>query len=72
MPRLDPISHTDLILRLRRLGFRGPFAGGKHQYMSKEDVRLILPNPHHSDIGKGLLARILREAGIDREDWEKL
>jgi predicted RNA binding protein YcfA (HicA-like mRNA interferase family) len=72
MPRLGPIRRADLIFYLRRLGFQGPFAGGRHDYMSKKDVRLILPNPHHSDIGKGLLLRIPREAGIDREDWEKL
>lgn len=51
--------------------FQGPFAGGEHKYMSKGEVRLILPNPHQSDIGKNLLARILREAGIDREEWKK-
>ena len=72
MLRLGPIKRTDLIFYLRRLGFQSPFVGGKHKYMSKEDVRLILPNPHQSDIGKGLLARILREAGIDRGDWEGL
>jgi hypothetical protein len=40
--------------------------------MSKGEVSLILPNPHQSDIGKNLLARVLREAGIDRGEWKKL
>ncbi len=28
-----------------------------------------VPNPHRSDISVGLLAKILRDAGIDRDDW---
>ena len=33
---------------------------------------LVLPNPHRRDISSELLARILRQAGVSREDWEKL
>jgi len=40
--------------------------------MAKADLRLVLPNPHQSDIGTELLTRLLRQAGIGREDWEKL
>jgi hypothetical protein len=31
--------------------------------------RLILPNPHRAEIGVDLLVRILRQAGITREEW---
>lgn len=31
-----------------------------------------IPNPHQGDISRGLLTRILRQAGISREEWEKL
>jgi hypothetical protein len=30
-----------------------------------------VPNPHQGDIGKDLLARILRQGGISRDEWEK-
>ncbi len=40
--------------------------------MIKGDVTLRLPNPHRGDIGMELLSRILRQARIDRETWEKL
>jgi len=72
MPRFGPIKRRDLIACLRQLGFTGPFAGGKHQFMLKAEISLTLPNPHQSDIGPGLLSRILRQAGIDRADWERL
>ena len=40
--------------------------------MNKGDVTLTVPNPHRGDIGRELLARILRQAGITREQWEQL
>lgn len=72
MPKLGPIKRRDLIRYLRELGFEGSYAGGKHQYMVKGEVKLVIPNPHHSDISRDLLIRILRQAKIDRNEWEKL
>jgi len=40
--------------------------------MVKGDITLRIPNPHQKDIGKELLARILKQAEIEREVWEKL
>lgn len=72
MPRFGPIKRQDLIRYLRMLGFAGPYSGGKHQFMIRDNRTLRLPNPHQSNIGKELLIRVLRQAGIDKEDWEKL
>jgi predicted RNA binding protein YcfA (HicA-like mRNA interferase family) len=72
MPRLGPIRRRDLIRYLKRLGFEGPYAGGKHQFMVKDDITVRLPKPHQGDIGQEFLARILRQARIDREQWEAL
>jgi hypothetical protein len=40
--------------------------------MAKGDVTLRVPDPPQGDIGRELLARILRQAEISREDWERL
>jgi predicted RNA binding protein YcfA (HicA-like mRNA interferase family) len=72
MPPFGPIKRQDLIRYLKALGFEGPYAGGKHQYLVRNETKLALPNPHQGDISKDLLARILRQAGIDKDDWEKL
>lgn len=72
MPPLGPIKRADLIRYLRGVGFDGPYSGGKHQFMIKGDITLRIPNPHRGDIGSDLLARILRQAGIDKGEWEKL
>jgi len=71
MPPFGPISRTDLVRALRALGFQGPFSGGRHEFMVRGDVTLRIPNPHVGDIGKDLLARILRQGRIDRAEWQK-
>ena len=55
--------------RLKALGFSGPYTGGRHQFMVRGSIRLVLPNPHRGEIGVGLLKRILRQAGIEEEEW---
>ena len=74
MPHVGPIKRKDLIYYLRQLGFEGPYSGGNHQYMlkRKENITLVIPNPHRGDIGESLLVRILKQAKIDRATWEKL
>jgi predicted RNA binding protein YcfA (HicA-like mRNA interferase family) len=72
MPAFGPIRRADFISALRQAGFAGPFVGGRHEFMVKGQVKLVLPNPHRSDVGKPLLAEILRQAAISREEWEKL
>jgi hypothetical protein len=70
MPPFGPISRRDLIQALHRAGFSGPFPGGVHTYMTREVLRVRIPNPHGSVIDRPLLARVLREAGISRQEWE--
>ena len=71
MPQLKPIKQREFVKRLKSFGFEGPFAGGKHLYMIKGNKRLTIPIPHKKEIGVDLLARILRQAGIVKEDWIK-
>ena len=35
MPEAGPIKRRDLIRYFRKLGWEGPYAGGKHEYMVK-------------------------------------
>lgn len=69
MTKLLPISHRQLIKKLRELGFDGPFSGGRHQFMSRGNIDVHIPNPHQSDIGVALLKRILQQAGVSRDEW---
>ena len=72
MPTFGPIKRRELIQGLRRLGFDGPYSGGKHQFVVRGDVTVRVPNPHQADIGNELLARILKQAGVSKDDWESV
>jgi predicted RNA binding protein YcfA (HicA-like mRNA interferase family) len=67
--KLKAVSFLELIRILKSFGFEGPYAGGKHLYMIKDNLRLTLPNPHKKEISVDLLIRILKQAGISRKDW---
>ena len=56
MPRLGSIKRRELVACLRRLGYSGPYAGGRHEFMLRGMVSVTIPNPHGSDIGPNLLA----------------
>jgi predicted RNA binding protein YcfA (HicA-like mRNA interferase family) len=72
MPRVGPMKRKDFIAALRKAGFHGPNAGGKHDYMLRGNHSVTIPNPHGRDISEHFLRDLLKQAGISREEWEKL
>ncbi len=70
MPVYGPISQRELVRGLRACGWDGPKRFGKHPVMTKGERRLVISNPHGGSISTDLLARILRQAGITRAEWE--
>jgi predicted RNA binding protein YcfA (HicA-like mRNA interferase family) len=68
--RLTPCSRTEFIRKLRALGYSGPYAGGKYEFMAFNGRRPItIPNPHKGEIDPSLLSKILRDAAIERDKW---
>ena len=63
---------TGLLRMVQDLSFEGPYPGGQHQYMIKGELKLTIPNPDRGDISQALLARMLRQGNITRDDWEEL
>jgi len=70
MPRA--ISWKRLIQNFRKLGFAGPYSGGRHLFMEKDSLKVHIPSKHKGDISAGLVSEILRQAGIDKEEWDRL
>ncbi len=67
MPVIGPVKRKELIRYLRKLGFEGPFSGGKHQFMLKDKLRLTLPNPHQQEISQALLQRFLSRPRLQKK-----
>ena len=72
MPAYGPISTRDLIRALRDAGFGEPKGGKSHRVMIRGRVSVAIPNEHGSDISTQLLHAILRQAGLYRQEWERL
>lgn len=72
MSPLKPISRNDLIKLLRAAGFAGPYTGGKYQFIRRDSFKLTIPNPHQGQIDVNLLGRLLKQAGVSRDDWNNL
>jgi predicted RNA binding protein YcfA (HicA-like mRNA interferase family) len=70
LSRLVPVSRNELIRRLKKLGFKGPFPGSGHAYMVRDRLYVTIPNEHYGEeIGAALLVEILRKAKISRDEW---
>ncbi|MBI5764907.1 MAG: type II toxin-antitoxin system HicA family toxin [Planctomycetes bacterium] len=70
MERLTPVSHRELIRRLRKLGFQGPYPGTKHPFFIKNGRPYHVPNPHGHEISVSLLRRVLAQLEVTRAEWD--
>lgn len=67
------LPHREVVRRFRKLGFEGPYGGGRHLFMIKGPQKIRIPNPHQSkDVHMSLIREILRQAGIDPKVWGSL
>ena len=64
------ISWRKLVQKFRKLGFDGPYAGGRHLFMIKGALKVHIPNPHRRDISQHLVVEILRQASISHKEWD--
>lgn len=71
MTRLSPLSFKDLVKKLKKYGYQGPYSGGKHLYMIRGNIRVTMPNPHRKDISVDLLLKILKHAKINKGNWSE-
>lgn len=74
MPKLVPLKPNEVVRKLRRLGFEGPFPGGKHKRMVNFSKKKIVPIPFHKgrDVSIGVIREIIKEIGVSREEWIKV
>jgi len=58
------------VKKFHKLGFDGPYSGGRHLFMVKNELKVRIPNPHEGDISKHLLSEILRQVEISPKEWD--
>lgn len=76
MSRWKPCKRREFLRRLRSLGFDGPYAGTRHQFLVYRQHRLAVPS--NSEYSVPQLRMMLREAEVilGREiplsEWDRL
>jgi hypothetical protein len=71
-----PCKRKLFVLRLRQLGFEGPFQGARHQFMIYRDHRLVIPSNKEYSVSQ--LKMMIREVeqilvrSISSEEWNTL
>jgi predicted RNA binding protein YcfA (HicA-like mRNA interferase family) len=73
LPKIPPVTSVELIKIVQLKGFQIVRQKGSHVILiNKEKNRIVVPVHPGKEIKPGLLRAILREAGISREDFDKL
>jgi predicted RNA binding protein YcfA (HicA-like mRNA interferase family) len=73
MPRLPTVTPRQLVQALERVGFEIDHQTGSHVVMLRDSdgTRVVIPW-HNRDLGRGLTLRIIKSAGLSRDEFEKL
>ena len=70
MARLRPLPARRVLVALEELGFRIVRQKGSHVFLRHTDRRTtVVPVHPREDIGKGLLRKIIRDAGVDVDEF---
>lgn len=73
MPKLSPIRGKELVAILEKQGFKRVHQKGSHVRLAHLDGRkTTVPLHSGENVGVGLLRKILRDANISRDEFEKL
>lgn len=73
MARLPELSARRVLAALGRAGFRETRRRGSHRFLAHPDGRVLLFAVHEGErVGPRLLARILKDARIPREQFRRL
>ena len=74
MSRLPQLSARELVRFLKSQGFVEDRQSGSHLTLWHPDRRISVTIPTHTgcDIGRGLAARILKDAGFTVDDYLRL
>ena len=70
MSKLPLLSWREIVKALKKAGFQPVRQKGSHIILVKGEY--IVPVPKHAQIKRGLLLEIIAEAGLTKEEFQKL
>ena len=69
MPLLPLVSGDDLVKALQKVGFEWERTAGSHMILVNVAEGRTLSVPRHRELGRGLLRRLVRDAGLSVEEF---
>ena len=71
MSRLPMISGDDFVRAVRKIGYEWDYTEGSHVILLHPSGRR-LSVPRHRELGRGILRKLIRQAGLTREEFLEL
>ena len=72
MSNFPTVTGAQLVKALRKLGFEVIRINGSHHFLQHSDGRCTVVPVHRGEtLGRGLLAQILRDCDLSREELQK-
>jgi len=65
-------SGAEAVRKFQRAGWSAARQKGSHVMMTKPDHQWTLSIPQHSELGPGLLRKLIRQAGLTTEEFNEL
>ncbi len=74
MPPVRPLPWREIVRKLNAAGFVEVDQRGSHIKLARETAagRRVTVVPRHREVGVGLLRAIIRQAGLTRDEFERL
>lgn len=73
MSKLAPLPYREVVKKVRKAGFvLRRWTGGTHEIWWNEDKKKTCVIPHHREIVVPTLRKIIRQMGVNRDDFLKL
>jgi len=69
---IKPCSGAEAVKKFLRAGWSIARQKGSHVMMTKPGYQYTLSIPQHSELGPGILRKLLRQAGISPEEFNAL
>ena len=69
MPKLPAISVKAAIKALDQFGFKVYRQTGSHIHLWNEERNLVVTVPNHSELAKGTLISIMKQARLERKEF---
>ena len=72
MPKIIPLKASEVIKKMKKCWYQGPYTWGRHLVMKKENQSIPVPFHWGKDVSAGVIASIIEWIWISVDERNKL